>query len=356
MKRIAIFLAVTFAITWGYEFAVVYPLANGVLTSLPALIIQVSVGAVMFVPAIGVVITRLVTREGFKNSVIKPRHLRSSLPWFLVAWFGPAILFALGAAVYYLVFTQDFDPTMSTMVAQQQAAIATSLSSASGDAVAAASGTTIASTGATSASDIATLYSDDTVRLMLLTQIPIAVLFGPLLNILTTFGEEWGWRGYLVPKVAMHLRIVPTLLITGVIWGLWHAPLTAIGHSYGTGYAGAPFTGILAMCVFCIVAGIFLTYVTERTGSCLAAAFGHGAINAIASAALFFSLTGGNAFVGPSATGIIGGSAMIVVAGIMLWDLHRREKNGTLRMPQAGLGDGVTKQDRAATESSNQYA
>ena len=107
---------------------------------------------------------------------------------------------------------------------------------------------------------------------MLLVQLPVAVFLAPALNIVTTFGEEWGWRGYLVPKVSERLRILPTLLVTGVIWGLWHAPITAIGHNYGTDYPGWPFVGIAAMCVFCIVIGIFLTYVTVRTGSAAAAA------------------------------------------------------------------------------------
>ncbi|MFR3090703.1 MAG: CPBP family intramembrane glutamic endopeptidase [Eggerthella lenta] len=164
---------------------------------------------------------------------------------------------------------------------------------------------------------------------MLLAQLPFAVFLGPALNIFTTFGEEWGWRGYLVPKTAARLRIVPTLLVTGVIWGLWHAPLTIIGHNYGVGYPGWPFAGIAAMCVFCIVLGIFLTYVTVRTGSCLAAAVGHGAINGFVSAGIMFSVTGGNPFVGPMPVGILGGSAFIVAAAFMLWDMHCREKAGT---------------------------
>ena len=90
----------------------------------------------------------------------------------------------------------------------------------------------------------------------------------------------------------------------GVIWGLWHAPLTIIGHNYGVGYPGWPFAGIAAMCVFCTALGIFLTYVTVRTGSCLAAAVGHGAINAFVSAGIMFSLTGGNPFVGPMPVGL----------------------------------------------------
>lgn len=318
MKRIVLFLAITFGLTWAYEFGVVYPIATGGLSGVPAVAAQFATGAAMFFPAIGVVITRLVTREGFKNSVIKPRGFKKAAPWFAVAWFGPTVLAAIGAVVYFLMFPQDFDPTMSTLsaTALQQAEAA-------------------GNTGMTA----------EALQAAMLMQLPIALVLGPALNIFTTFGEEWGWRGYLVPKVSTHLRIVPTLLLTGVIWGLWHAPLTIIGHNYGVGYPGWPFGGIAAMCVFCIVVGIFLTYVTVRTGSCLAAAFGHGSVNAFAGAGILFSVTGGNPFVGPMPVGIVGGSALIVVAAFMLWDLHRREKAGTLDMPKAGLPDDVTKAD-----------
>ena len=126
MRRIAIFLAVTFALTWAYEFGVVYPASSGALTGIPPVAAQFVTGAAMFFPAIGVLVTRLVTREGFKNSVVKPRGFKKSLPWFAVAWFGPAILSVIGAAVYFLVFPQDFDPSMSAFVAStQQRAAAT---------------------------------------------------------------------------------------------------------------------------------------------------------------------------------------------------------------------------------------
>ena len=320
MKRILIFLGVTFFLTWAYEFGVVYPVSSGALVGIPPVAAQFVTGGAMVFPAIGVLITRLITREGFKNSVIKPRGCKKSLPWFLVAWFGPPALAVVGAAVYFLAFPQDFDPSMSLMLgtAQQQ--------------MEAAGGAQI---------------PVDALRSMLLMQLPFAVLLAPALNIFTTFGEEWGWRGYLVPKMSAKLRIVPALLVTGVIWGLWHAPLTVIGHNYGVGYPGWPFAGIAAMCAFCIVMGIFLTYVTVRTGSCLAAAIGHGAVNGFLNAVVLFSATGGNPFVGPLSTGIVGGSAFIAVAALMLWDLHRREKAGTLNMPQAGLPDGMTKADLA---------
>ena len=101
MKRISIFLAITFILTWAYEFGVVYPISSGALVGVPPVAAQFATGAAMFFPALGVLITRLVTREGFKNSLIKPRGFKKSLPWFVVAWFGPALLAAIGAAVLH---------------------------------------------------------------------------------------------------------------------------------------------------------------------------------------------------------------------------------------------------------------
>ena len=79
MKRISIFLAITFILTWAYEFGVVYPISSGALVGVPPVAAQFATGAAMFFPALGVLITRLVTREGFKNSLIKPRGFKKSL-------------------------------------------------------------------------------------------------------------------------------------------------------------------------------------------------------------------------------------------------------------------------------------
>jgi len=144
-----------------------------------------------------------------------------------------------------------------------------------------------------------------------------AFLLGPVLNCVTCFGEEWGWRGYLVPKMSEKMSGIPMVLVTGIIWGLWHVPLTIVGHNYGTGYPGFPFTGIAAMCLFCIVMGTFLSYVTLKTKSCIPAVIGHGAINSIAAIGMYFTVDGGNPFVGPTPTGVIGMLPFIVVAVVM---------------------------------------
>lgn len=325
MKRIVIFLIITFTLSWGYEFIVVYPLIEGDLSQQPSMTATFAIGVAMFIPALGVVLTRLVTREGFHACIIKPRPWRQSLPWFIVAWFGPAILIALGAVAYFLIFPNSFDPEAT----QFGALIKSQLAAASAPSDTSANATTGMATRIP-------MELPAPVSVLAISQIALGVFLGPALNIFTTFGEEWGWRGYLMPKMAYRTRIAPTLILTGLIWGLWHAPLTALGHNYGLGYPGWPITGILAMCLFCTVVGTFLSYVTIRTGSSLAAAIAHGSINALAGAATMFAIAGTNPFIGPSPTGIIGGSAFVVVALIMFVDLCKRERKGELNIPYAG--------------------
>ena len=242
-----------------------------------------------------------------------------------MAWFGPLLFVIAGAVVYFLIFPGDFDPNMTSFFAAQREAAAASGADAG----------TLAAVDASAANP--SLFA-----FILLGQCAIA----PALNLFTTFGEEWGWRGYLMPKVSTRLSIVPTMLVTGIVWGLWHAPVVALGHNYGTGYPGEPFGGIAAMCAWCTVLAIFLSYVTIRTGSTFAAAIGHGAVNGTTNGMTLFSLSGGNPFVGPLCTGIVGGLPLLAVAAIMLWDMRRREKAGTLRMPEAGLPDGVRRTRR----------
>ncbi|MCM1089451.1 MAG: CPBP family intramembrane metalloprotease [Butyrivibrio sp.] len=298
-KRILIFLGTTFAVTYLYEFLVLYPLVLSDETAMQTLG-QALLGVVMIFPALGVLVTRLITKEGFKgSSFLLPKTGKRSIKWFVFAWFAPVVFTVVGAGVYFLIYPQRLDLGLS---------YAGELMAASG-----------------------VEMSTEMLRNTMIAQGVMAVLLGPALNIFTCFGEEWGWRGYLLPKMREKLPLFAVLLVNGVIWGLWHAPITALGHNYGTGYPGYPVTGILAMCFFCIVLGVIFSFITIKTGSCIPAALAHGSLNGFASMPIYF--TNGkdiNPFVGPAPTGIIGGCAFILCAAVMAWSLLRGQQKASL--------------------------
>ena len=292
-KRIILYIGITFVLTYGYCFLVLYPLIQGEsLSGVPALMTQFLVAAAMFFPAIGVLITRLITKEGFKNAWIRP-NIKGNVKTYLLAYFGPGLLTILGTLLYFMIFRGSFDPECGYMKLTLEAA-----------------GTPVEALPMPLSS-------------VLLIQGVQALTIGPIMNFVTCFGEEWGWRGYLLPKMSEKISLIPMLLMNGVIWGLWHAPLTAVGHNYGMGYPGFPFTGILAMCLFCIVMGVFLSYVSLKTKSCIPAVLGHGAINSFAAIGIYFTKDGGNPFVGPAPTGVIGMIPFAVVAVVMVWRLKK---------------------------------
>jgi membrane protease YdiL (CAAX protease family) len=79
--------------------------------------------------------------------------------------------------------------------------------------------------------------------------IPIAA---PLNGVLA-FGEEVGWRGFLLPA----LRPVgdwPAVLITGIVWGVWHSPIILLGYNFDR----PNLFGVFLMIVGAVAVGTFL--------------------------------------------------------------------------------------------------
>lgn len=289
-KRIIIFLVLVFAITFGIEFGVIYPLVEQYDYGTNATV-TLAVAGVMFIPALCVVLTRLITGEGFRNSWIHP-HFKGNIKYYLFAWLAPSVLSTIGAVVYYLCFPEQFDPNSGYIMK------------------------TMSEVGGELPANMPPL------KVLIIGQTITAVLFGPILNFITCFGEEWGWRGYLLPKMAAKIPRTPMLLITGTIWGLWHAPIIAMGHNYGTDYWGYPVVGIAMMCIFCIALGTIFSYLCIKTQSCIPGVIAHGAINSFAGAGLFFAATNDNAILGPTPAGLIGSIGLIVTAIIIAiyWD------------------------------------
>ncbi|MGB4985776.1 MAG: CPBP family intramembrane glutamic endopeptidase [Erysipelotrichaceae bacterium] len=99
---------------------------------------------------------------------------------------------------------------------------------------------------------------------------------GVLLSLLTAVGEEIGWRGYLVPKLLETNSFNKTVLISGIIWNLYHYPLIFFGgynSGVNIGFAIVMFT-ISIFCVCTITA-----YLRFKTNSFWAPALFHASHN-----------------------------------------------------------------------------
>lgn len=92
----------------------------------------------------------------------------------------------------------------------------------------------------------------------------------------------------MMPKLIELMGMPKAIIVGGVIWDLWHAPLTCVGHNFGMDYPGFPYVGIILMCLFCTALGTVLVYVTIKTNSIWPAAFMHAVNNSVPSVLLLF--------------------------------------------------------------------
>lgn len=85
-------------------------------------------------------------------------------------------------------------------------------------------------------------------------------------SVLAGFGEEFGWRGYLLPRLLSGRRYARgVLVIIGFVWGIWHCA-TAIGPLLKAGLESTPgwFSMVgptLANCVQMVGASVALSFI-----------------------------------------------------------------------------------------------
>lgn len=283
-KRILIFLGLCFGMAWFFEFFSIIPMYGSDDVDTVSEAVDM-ISQIMLTPALAALAARLFTREGLVKSGFQFNFSEHKF-LFLSGWFGCTALTFLGAVLYFLVYRDNFDPNMTSFVASYSTSAANA-------------GTQI------SATEIVAAFKADLL---------IKVFTAPVLDILSSFGEEWGFRAYLLPKLYRKLGPVPAMLISGFASGLWYAPLVYLGYYYGTGNMGFPVTNILAMCLFSMVTGVIYSFLCLRTGSIFPSVFAHSSVNVMMSQAALLTFDGGNYFIGPAPTGILAGIPFIIAA------------------------------------------
>lgn len=129
-------------------------------------------------------------------------------------------------------------------------------------------------------------------------------------NAVAAFGEELGWRGFLVPALRRY-GTWPALIISGVVWGLWHAPIILLGYNFSR----PDLTGVLFMAGGTLAWGVLLGWLRLRSASLWPAVFAHGALNAAAGMLVLFHSAGTRT--DPALSGPLG-VAMWILLGVVI--------------------------------------
>ena len=94
-----------------------------------------------------------------------------------------------------------------------------------------------------------------------------------ILILLISLVEEFGWRGYALPRLQMRLNALQASLVLGVLWGVWHFP----GYLAGTGTpADMPFYVFM---LWVVPATVLITWVFNNSRSLITAIVMHSSAN-----------------------------------------------------------------------------
>lgn len=95
-----------------------------------------------------------------------------------------------------------------------------------------------------------------------------------LVIFLIAVGEEYGWRGFLLPRLLNKFSVFESSLILGSIWGFWHFPAYLIG-------TGVPQQmNFLNFLLWVILGTLFISWIYYYTRSVLTSILAHMAANA----------------------------------------------------------------------------
>jgi membrane protease YdiL (CAAX protease family) len=109
------------------------------------------------------------------------------------------------------------------------------------------------------------------------------VLLVALVTTPVLFGEEFGWRGFLQRRLFPDAPFV-SALATGLVWAVWHYPLTLRGYNY----PDHPLLGTALFTVFTVLLSYIFGWFYRRSGSIWCNSLAHAATNTVGSLSLLW--------------------------------------------------------------------
>jgi len=275
IKKILLFIGLTFFIDWSL--VALYLALGGKTDSAGMALLAV---CYMFVPML---VAIYVQRRIFKQTLAGPLGISFKVNrWFFVAWFLPPVIAFMTMGISLLMPGVSFTPDMSGLFNSLSAALTPEQMEQARQ-------------------QLAAMPAHPLWFILVL-----ALIAGTTVNAVAGFGEELGWRGFLVKELSF-MGFWKSSALIGLIWGLWHAPLVLLGLNYPR----HPELGVLIMIGWTIVMAPVFSYIRLKAKSVIAAAIFHGTINAVPGLALIL-LTGGDELT-VGITGLAGFIAFVIV-------------------------------------------
>lgn len=142
------------------------------------------------------------------------------------------------------------------------------------------------------------------------------LIAGITLNALFSFGEELGWRGFLLYQLKK-FSFLKSALVIGLIGGIWQAPLVLLGHKYPQ----HPVIGIPMIILWTILLSVIFNFIRIKSGSVIATAIMRGTLNGVFGISFMFLSAGNDLTIGLA--GLSGLISISIIIAIIYWlDQH----------------------------------
>ena len=311
-KRILIFIAFVIVVSWAVVLAVKQ---SGMMETNPTAGMMLANYIIITLPALANIFTRLITKEGWGNLLLRPKFKRG-WRFYLAGWLLPLLASIVGGGLFYLLSPRAFDPNLGQV-----------------------------------RSMFAPLPSLAAQPWLAFLVFFVQTMFVSMIfSGIASLGEEFGWRAYLLQKLmvlfagtdgnATGTKANPNTgarraaVLVGLIWGVWHYPLFFLGSAL-------TFPFVLIYVVYTCSASVLLSWVALRSGSVWPAAIGHGMLNGTSAFPTILANATANPLLGPGPTGLVGMLGYAILALVLLLNPKAFERRNEARTKAVLAVEGV---------------